>query len=265
MTSQDFRIDFCARSIHTSQKLKIHMIYKIHIGLAAELHHSVDEGVHWESNDATVPTGGIYKPLIEPLRDNMRRLALGGIVGGRKAPAGAVVPVSSAGAVVGRVSYLMMFLAVVYSSSFFVVVTGSMFGRRRPPRRHDFSLLLLSWSCLLFFFSPVASLTRTHGHGHGPESIAVNLREEDNRPRPFRPTPPPGAVSLGRRVCHASRARLLTLGIQSQGPRVMNSTEDMVHHRFVCECMRHGSVTDLQCLCVSACDRMRVTDAMFVW
>ena len=44
---------------------------------------------------------------------------------------------------------------------------------------------------------------------------------------------------------HASTARLLTLGIQSQEPRVMNSTEDMVHHRghgasqvmFVCECM----------------------------
>ena len=32
---------------------------------------------------------------------------------------------------------------------------------------------------------------------------------------------------------HASTARLLTLGIQSQGPSVMNSTEDMVmvHHR----------------------------------
>ena len=105
--------------LHISQKLKIHMIYKIHIDLASTLERGVDI---WVENDAgvLVPTGGISKNLIGPVRDNMRRIALGGVVGGgsRDPSSGrrGIPPVSSAGAVVLRVSYwtyLMMFGAVV--------------------------------------------------------------------------------------------------------------------------------------------------------
>ena len=53
-----------------------------------------------------------------------------------------------------------------------------------------------------------------------------------------------------------------------QDPRVRNSTEDMVQGAsqvmFVCECMRH-SMRHRSCLCVSVCDIVCVTDAMFVW
>ena len=56
------------------------------------------------------------------------------------------------------------------------------------------------------------------------------------------PRPSPTIIIGSEDNRQARPARLLTLGIQSQEPRVMNST-DIVHHR--------------SCLCVSACDMVR--------